>query len=122
MTSDVSISLRDVFCPRSAASWQAIQDEAHGTAARRFGLMFSWQPTQIPNVPASMRRSAVRTSRNRLELRSRLLIASSRSLVCWIRSSSSGLVSTARASRFVLSFPISVCLFSKAFQNAFRST
>src|ERR1700693_866311 len=107
--------------PRSAASWQTIQDEAHGTAARRFGLMFSSQPTQIPNVPASMRRSAVRTSRNQLELRSRLLIAHSRSLACWIRSSSSGLVSIARASRFLFPFPKSVCLFSKPIWNALNS-
>jgi hypothetical protein len=47
MTSDASISPRDVF---SAASWQTTQVEAHGTAPRRFGLMFSSQPTRTPNL------------------------------------------------------------------------
>src|ERR1700733_9750003 len=83
--------------------------------------MFSSQPTQIPNLPASRRSSASRTSRNPSELRSRLRMAHSRSLACWIRSSSSGLVSIARASRLLVPFPSSACLFSKAVRNVFSS-
>jgi len=64
MTSDVSISLQGVFS-RSKACWHIMQNEAHGTAARRFELIFSSQPTQNPSVPALMRRSALRTSTSR---------------------------------------------------------
>jgi hypothetical protein len=92
MRSNASTCLRDVF---SEASWQTIQDEAHGIAAKRFGLMLSSHPTQMLYAPAFMRPGALRTSRNRLELRSRQSIVQSRSLACWIRSSSSGLVSIA---------------------------
>src|SRR5580704_11379745 len=38
-----------------------------------------------------------------------------------MRSNSSGLVSIARASRFLVPFPISVCWYSKALWNAFIS-
>jgi hypothetical protein len=50
-------------------------DEAHGMAARRFGLMVASHSTQLPKVPASKRRSAARTSRTRLESRSIFPIA-----------------------------------------------
>src|SRR5712691_12470589 len=88
----------------SAASWQAMQNRVHGTAASRFRLMSSLQSRQIPNVPVSMRRSAACTSRSRLDSRSRLPIANSRTVACWIRSSSSGLASTVRASRSPIPF------------------
>src|SRR5580704_7551234 len=37
--SSVSISPEGMVWSRSAASWQTMQDEAHGIAARRLGLM-----------------------------------------------------------------------------------
>lgn len=77
-------------------------------AARRFGLMSDSHSTQLPKVPASMRRSAACTSRRRPESRSILPIAMSRSLASWIRSSSSGLDWIARASRFPFPFRLSV--------------
>src|ERR1035438_6341967 len=69
MTSDVSISLLGVFV-RSKASWQTIQNEAHGTAARRFGLIFSPQPSRgvrmsWPNPARQRSQYADRQSRAR---------------------------------------------------------
>jgi hypothetical protein len=48
------MSFQGVFCSPSAASWQTIQEEAHGMAARRFGLMCDSHSTQLPKVRTSI--------------------------------------------------------------------
>jgi hypothetical protein len=63
------------------------------------GAQPSSQSGQVPKVPPSTRRSAACTSRNRSDWRSRLSIAISRSVACWIRSSSSALVACEKTGR-----------------------
>src|SRR6476661_6920186 len=76
-----------------------MQYGVHGTALTRLGLISSSQCTQVPNVPSSMRLSAARTFRSRLDSRSRLRIANSRSAAFCTSSRASGLFSMVIASR-----------------------
>lgn len=56
------VSPRDSGCPsRSAASWHRMQHGAHGTAARRLGLIGPPHSTQIPKLPPRIRPRAAFT-------------------------------------------------------------
>src|SRR5579864_2069197 len=76
----LSLKRSDPSCrSRSAASWHLMQSRAHGTAARRLGLIVVSHSEQVPKLPSRIRRKAALTSRSRAVSRSTLRIARSRS-------------------------------------------
>src|SRR5579872_2926936 len=84
----------------------------HGTASRRFGLMSSSQCMQTPKLPSATRPRALLTCRNRLDSRSKLRIASSRSPANCTSSRASGVFSIAMSSRLRSPRDNSACLAS----------
>ena len=69
---------RTLSSPRSAASWQRMHNEVHGTASRRRRLMSSPQCTQVPNVPSWIRSNPIATPCRTADSRLKFATASSR--------------------------------------------